>query len=613
MGRKYDVFISYRRQGGEQTARIICDRLMDSGYKVFFDVESLRSGAFNTKLYSVIDECRDVIVVLSQNSLDRCKDENDWVRLEIAHALKVGKNVIPVFLRGFVFPGTLPGDIEPLRYQNGLEASSEFFDAFIGKLKTFLKSKPTLLRRVSQNVVFKRTLPFLLALLIVLGTGTGAYVVIRNRAQTFPGTREQKNITNEALSYIEKNLVLIDGAFGEVSAAYKACGNYLASMDQAHYEEAVATINRAYGNINRLNFSQYALSGTASEKIDNTPINKADLVEVNAQNQTLREAFMNDLLFIKYVISEDFALDTVTKRKILEIYDGILQSDALIITYGINELLLPVDSGFLAEFKQEFLPMLTNLPFGSQVWLRDKAELERLAESAFNQQIQQTNDLISILGDQNFAFLQEKAALEQYMLDKGMSRSEIDAYFAEIYEKSASIVEKQQEINEMTAKIEDMRNQAREKFAPKDDDEPGILWGKMLRFISLQLYDEAEKCAQIYQQKVQGDYPEAKEYVPAAIRFIRQISSTGVDYGVIVCGYEPGKPRHEVYEIGDIIVAINGVMCLNLNKYSELVPKGQEYSAKVLRPDAEGKLEFLELTIPPGQSRILLMNMTESE
>lgn len=173
-----------------------------------------------------------------------------------------------------------------MRYQNGLEASSEFFDAFIGKLKTFLKSKPTLLRRVSQNVAFKRTLPFLLALLIVLGTGTGAYVVIRNRAQTFPGTREQKNITNEALSYIEKNLVLIDGAFGEVSAAYKACGNYLASMDQAHYEEAVATINRAYGNINRLNFSQYALSGTALEKIDNTPINKADLVEVNAQNQT---------------------------------------------------------------------------------------------------------------------------------------------------------------------------------------------------------------------------------------------------------------------------------------------------------------------------------------
>lgn len=279
MGRKYDVFISYRRQGGERTARIICDRLTDAGYNVFVDVESLRSGAFNTKLYSVIDECRDVIVVLSQNSLDRCKDENDWVRLEIAHALKAGKNVIPVFLRGFVFPDTLPENIASLRYQNGLEASSEFFDAFIDKLKTFLKTKPTLLRRVSQNVVFKRTLPFLLALLIVLGTGTGAYMLIRSRANRFPGTQEQKNITNEALTYIQKNLVLIDGAFGQVSSAYKACGNYLNDMDPVQYEEAVEAINMAYGNISRLDFSQYTLSATTSEKIDKTPINKADLIE----------------------------------------------------------------------------------------------------------------------------------------------------------------------------------------------------------------------------------------------------------------------------------------------------------------------------------------------
>ena len=56
---KYDVFISYRRDGGEVTARILRDSLTERGYNVFFDVESLRSGAFNTKLYSVIDECKD--------------------------------------------------------------------------------------------------------------------------------------------------------------------------------------------------------------------------------------------------------------------------------------------------------------------------------------------------------------------------------------------------------------------------------------------------------------------------------------------------------------------------------------------------------------------------
>ena len=46
----YDIFISYRRDGGEYTAKILRDHLQDAGYRTFFDVESLRSGNFNTKL-----------------------------------------------------------------------------------------------------------------------------------------------------------------------------------------------------------------------------------------------------------------------------------------------------------------------------------------------------------------------------------------------------------------------------------------------------------------------------------------------------------------------------------------------------------------------------------
>ena len=57
---KYDIFISYRRDGGDTLAQLIYDRLTDRGYSVFLDIESLRSGKFNEKLFSVIDECRDV-------------------------------------------------------------------------------------------------------------------------------------------------------------------------------------------------------------------------------------------------------------------------------------------------------------------------------------------------------------------------------------------------------------------------------------------------------------------------------------------------------------------------------------------------------------------------
>ena len=140
---KYQIFISYRRDGGEDLARLMADRLTDRGFKVFFDVESLRSGAFNKALFERIAECTDVLVVLPPHALDRCVDPEDWVRLEIARALELKKTVIPVMMRNFTFPKTLPNDIDPIRNMNGISANNEYFDASIEKLITqFLKSKP---------------------------------------------------------------------------------------------------------------------------------------------------------------------------------------------------------------------------------------------------------------------------------------------------------------------------------------------------------------------------------------------------------------------------------------------------------------------------------------
>ena len=81
MGKKYDIFLSYRRDGGESTARILRDQLTQRGYRVFLDVEALASGAFDAGLFSVIDECTDFLLILSPGSLERCAQEDDWVEL----------------------------------------------------------------------------------------------------------------------------------------------------------------------------------------------------------------------------------------------------------------------------------------------------------------------------------------------------------------------------------------------------------------------------------------------------------------------------------------------------------------------------------------------------
>ena len=113
-GKHYDVFISYRRSSSE-SAQLIATHLRAAGYRVFIDVENLRSGKFNEQLYGVIDQCKDFLVILPENALDRCKDPEDWVRKEVIHAMKKGKNIIPVMLSGFSWPDPMPDGMESRR------------------------------------------------------------------------------------------------------------------------------------------------------------------------------------------------------------------------------------------------------------------------------------------------------------------------------------------------------------------------------------------------------------------------------------------------------------------------------------------------------------------
>ncbi len=42
--RKYDIFISYRRDGGDMTALYLYERLTHMGYRVAYDFETLLNG-----------------------------------------------------------------------------------------------------------------------------------------------------------------------------------------------------------------------------------------------------------------------------------------------------------------------------------------------------------------------------------------------------------------------------------------------------------------------------------------------------------------------------------------------------------------------------------------
>lgn len=137
---QYDIFISYRREGGDMMAHILYERLTQRGYSVFQDIESLRSGKFNNEIYGKIEQCKDFILILPPKALERCKEPDDWVKKEIVCALKNKKNIIPVMLRGFDWPKNLQEEIKDIKLYNGLVANTEYFEQFLDKLTDFLTS-----------------------------------------------------------------------------------------------------------------------------------------------------------------------------------------------------------------------------------------------------------------------------------------------------------------------------------------------------------------------------------------------------------------------------------------------------------------------------------------
>ena len=136
----YDVFISYRRDGGFSPAKLLYEHLKNMGVHAFFDLEELKSGQFDTKLYRSIEESSNFLPILSRSALERCSNEGDWLRMEIAYALKLGKNIIPVMLEEFEWPDSLPEDIRALSSYNGIRLSKEYYDASVSKLVALLKN-----------------------------------------------------------------------------------------------------------------------------------------------------------------------------------------------------------------------------------------------------------------------------------------------------------------------------------------------------------------------------------------------------------------------------------------------------------------------------------------
>ena len=177
MKKKFDIFLSYRRIGSYDTAKHIFDLLDRDGYSVSFDIDTLRNGNFDDQLIERVNQCKDFLLFVDQHTFDRILDSSnsqnnnqnkDYLRLELANALKENKNIVPIFLSGVSgFPNNLPKDIIGVTLKNGPEYSKYHFDSFYDSLKhRFLISKPR--RRIIRSIFISAIICVCLLIAMVL-------------------------------------------------------------------------------------------------------------------------------------------------------------------------------------------------------------------------------------------------------------------------------------------------------------------------------------------------------------------------------------------------------------------------------------------------------------
>ena len=593
--KQYDIFISYRRSSYD-TANLIATRLKSAGYSVFFDMETLRSGKFNEQLYDAIDNCKDFIVVLPPNALDRCVNEDDWVRLEVCHAMEKGKNVIPVMLNGFTWPEPMPEGMENLRDCQALTASSiEYFDLAMERLqKQYLQSKP----RIPFFRLLKYASACILSLLAVIAILWGVFYILSKDVCVQYATALTKDANNvhiiaEEQYKLAKAWETFDRAF-----SYERDPERIAEI-QDFIEER---IDLAENNVKQcwtadsveMDISTYqrfllSLHNINAEEIAMSPV-LATLYYTDftgEQLNFLRETARNpNSLNMK----QADAILKVSEHTINSYYAGILSELSTFPKSSLgafNELSpnwihFPIQLYKVGE-SQEYYENIIIV----EGKLAD--EILRRLESLFEQMDATVEDL-----ENKDAMLDELIEQGQMYIDstemKNLIAAEIEQIKKENEEELAQRrmkVEQQREsIEASKAKIEEMEREfvamyedLKNNCTIEENDDQWYKWGKICRmgaFLNLLVDSEKQlKSEGLYNTSVitpdvayadissmlsvyQTYHPESKNYVASAKQFFREVSKGKRQYAGIVIFAFKDDAQHPFLKQGDIIIQYDG-------------------------------------------------------
>jgi hypothetical protein len=147
------TFVSYRRGESDAHAGRLADRFIEhfGEHRVFYDVDLTEPGVdFIGQIQSAVDSSEVLLAVIGKNWVTatdsagqkRLENPHDYVRIEIATALKRNIRVIPVLVQGAAMPSAheLPNDLTPLTRRRAFELHDASWRKEVQHLTTVLEN-----------------------------------------------------------------------------------------------------------------------------------------------------------------------------------------------------------------------------------------------------------------------------------------------------------------------------------------------------------------------------------------------------------------------------------------------------------------------------------------
>lgn len=581
--KSYDIFISYRREGGFETAKMVQEKLKSLGYKVFLDYDALRSGKFNEQLYAKIEECKDFILICSPNCFERCKNQDDWLRLEILHALKQNNNIVPVIIRNFEWPKPMPNGLEDIPNMQGVAASEELFEAFMKRLTGFLKAKPSFVQKY---------LSVALVLFISIIVFAACIWFYKNYQQN----RQLEQVANTLVSSTSYEMQKLNNLLiGKDKVVEKWQNLYQNGIkgDAFNYAqsktELLAYLAFKQKEIDSLKvkspFNDSQIQILAESDV---PIEDVQAFYGYAVTNTIKE-LENYYAYIKMFAEVPVAGWLNQLDKIIHLHSQIVDQSFFSLYYNLLGLYAEVPDVSYEKI-HEFRPYLTQFPESGKL---SKEEANASAEKCLVRYEQYLQDLSVITGREN-------TDVENYAKD--VERLLLKAQGVET--QKAILAVKKVELSQAYADLI-------EKCQPKPEDDEWMIWGKMLRLLSAKQNEEALKVLDAFEEYMQNKGDEVKYYTTPVEFFIKDYLWKTYIGGVVVMGFQNDQ-AHSCIKVGDIIIAINNRPFRNVDEMKTIrSEEGKKAPAKILRLNNQDRFDVLTMVYNENDPLIGLLDLME--